>query len=382
MNEPLAAADWKSDAQSARWRSHAGIPIRNLWLLLMYASDLAEFGDRFDGLVDESAELPELLARLLCWVVERRLRQNLSRNYVPVSRTLHRVRGRIDWLRTEAGQHLARGEVVCRYEDLTSNTPRNRLVRAALEAMSLRSAKPDVARKCGALARQLSEQGVGSHRPSRLELTQDRIARHDEHDRLMVKVAELALDLVLPAEDEGDVSATRLKRDEALLRKIFERAVAGFYRHEMHGRGGWSVRPQSPLKWELADHTAGFADWLPGMQADVVLERREANQLASRIVVETKFADALTQNAFKQDAFKSGHLYQLYAYLQTQAGRGAVSHDFATGILLYPVVDRNLDDWGVIQGHRIKVATVNLDCTAFELRTRLIEIIGDEAELR
>lgn len=365
-----------SAAEGAPWRSHVGIPIRNLWLLLMYASDLGEFGRRFDGLADEAADLPELLARLLAWVVERRLRQNLSRAYQPRTAVLHRVRGRIDWLRTEAGQHLNRGEVVCRFEDLTSDTPRNRLVRAALESMAAQVESREVHRRCRTLARQLEEQGVSAGRPSRAELARDQIARHDAEDRLMVRVAELALDLVLPSETAGDDRSTRLERDEELLRRIFERAVAGFYWHELHGRDGWTVRPQRQLNWDVADQSEGLAAWLPVMKADVVLH--QAGAPARRIVVETKFTDALTTNLQGSDRFKNGHLYQLYAYLQTQTGKGEASADAAEGILLYPVVNQHIDEWALIQGHRIRLATVDLAGSSEDIRKRLMALTSQD----
>jgi|TARA_R110000744_G_scaffold61821_6_gene127695 5-methylcytosine-specific restriction enzyme subunit McrC len=362
------------------WRSHVGIPIRNLWLLLMYASDLAAFGRRFDGMADESADLPELLARMLAWVVERRLRQNLSRAYEPKVAVLHRVRGRIDWLRTESGQHLNRGEVVCRFEDLTCDTPRNRLVRAALEQMAAQVSNREVHRRCRTLARQLEEQGVAAGRPSRADLARDQIARHDAEDRLMVKVAELALDQVLPSEAEGDARSTRLERDERLLRRIFEKAVAGLYRCELHGVDGWTVAPQKSLAWDVADRSAGLDALLPGMNADVVLQRSGGAGKARRIIIETKFADVLTTNPFGKDIFKNGHLYQLYAYLQTQVGRGEALADAAEGILLYPVVGQHIDEWAMIQGHRIRLATVDLTSTADQLRARLLGLVSEIGE--
>lgn len=39
---------------AARPMTGRRIPVRNLWLLLLYASDLARFGDRFDAAVEES----------------------------------------------------------------------------------------------------------------------------------------------------------------------------------------------------------------------------------------------------------------------------------------------------------------------------------------
>ena len=56
---------------------------------------------------------------------------------------LTRVRGRIDILTTEARLLLSRGEVFCRFHDLTMDTPRNRLVRAALDLMARLVKAPD-----------------------------------------------------------------------------------------------------------------------------------------------------------------------------------------------------------------------------------------------
>jgi 5-methylcytosine-specific restriction enzyme subunit McrC len=373
----IAAETEQPDLNAAGepWRSQAGIPLRNLWVLLLYASDLAEFADRFDGSADDRTDLPELIARLLNWVVERRLRQNLSRSYVGTSGVLHRVRGRIDWLRTVSGRHLDRGEVVCRYEELTADTARNRLIRAALETSASSVADREVARNSAALARLLAEQGVGPQRPSRSEMARDRIARHDAHDKQVVTVAHLALEASLPNEDAGSSTTTRLQRDEKLLRRIFERAVAGLYKHELDRRNGWTVRSQKLLAWHVTTRSEGFAKLLPGMNADVVLERRCNGEPARKIVVETKFADALTTNAFQQDVFKSAHLYQLYAYLRSQAGRGEPADDGSSGLLLYPVVDGDLEERGTVQGHEIKIATVDLTTPVSTFRHRLLDLV-------
>lgn len=371
MNTQAALAEPLEDDV---WKSHVGIPVRNLWLLLVYASDLAAFGNRFEGQVDDAADLPELLARLLTVVVERRLRHNLTRAYEPRAAIVNRVRGRIDWLQTESAMLLQRGEVACRFEDLTHDTPRNRLVRAALEAMAGRVKNRPVATACRTLARQLDLLGVRAVRPSRAEMARERFGRHDAEDRAMVTVAELALDLVLPSEAAGDLSATRLERDETLLRRIFERAVAGLCRFELHGKEGWTVSPQKSLKWNVSAGSWGLEEWLPGMNADVVLEQRTPVG-RRRVVVETKFADALAMGPYGKAMFKNSHLYQLYAYLQTQAGAGDAVADRAEGVLIYPTVGPQIDEWAVIQDHRIRVATVDLAGTSASIRGRLLDLV-------
>jgi 5-methylcytosine-specific restriction enzyme subunit McrC len=112
------------------------IPVRNLWLLMLYASDLFRSrGIGMVGLADSPDELPDLVAEILAHAVEQRQRRQLSRGYVPREAVLNRVRGRIDALKTERHQLLARGLVACRFDDLSIDTPRNRFVRAALETI-------------------------------------------------------------------------------------------------------------------------------------------------------------------------------------------------------------------------------------------------------
>lgn len=86
--------------------------------------------------VEESPDFPSLVARLLCHAVDRRLRRNLSRGYQIRQAVLPRVRGRSDILKTYSGDLLNKGMIACRFEEFTFDTPRNRLVRAALDAMA------------------------------------------------------------------------------------------------------------------------------------------------------------------------------------------------------------------------------------------------------
>ena len=55
------------------------IPVRNLWLLMLYASDLIRLsGPDVFGVERNFDELPDLIAELLCRTVEQRLKRNLS----------------------------------------------------------------------------------------------------------------------------------------------------------------------------------------------------------------------------------------------------------------------------------------------------------------
>ena len=359
----------------AAWRSHAGIPIRNLWMLLVYAAGLAEFLERFDAEAKDATKLPDLVTRLLIVVVERRLKRTLSRGYRPRAALLARVRGRIDWLATETGLHLQRGQIACRFEEQSHDTPRNRLVRSALQAMESRVRDRNLAADCRGVARALAELGVSTGRPSRSELSQDHIARHESDDRVMVAVANLALDTIVPSEMAGEAHLTSLNHDEHLLRRIFEGAVAGLYRHELHGRDGWQVWPQAKLKWDVDAPTAGMTKLLPSMAADLIIDWRGKR----RLVIDTKFTGIVTKNRFGGEGLKSFHIYQLYAYLHSQTGRGDILADGAEGILLHPAIDVHVDEAITIQGHRMRFVTVDLSTAAIDIRNALLKIVMADA---
>lgn len=99
------------------------IPVRNLWLLMLYASDLFRSrGIGRIGLEDSPDDLPDLVAEILAHAVEVRQRRRLSLGYRSRDAVINRVRGRIDVLTTERHQLMDRGLVACRFDELTIDT--------------------------------------------------------------------------------------------------------------------------------------------------------------------------------------------------------------------------------------------------------------------
>ena len=359
-----------SDVSSqATWHSEKGIPVRNLWFLLVHASGLAQLLGPRPGSVDDEAELPDVLAILLVEAVERRLRRGLGRGYVGTQAALTRVRGRIDWMATESHKLLLRGRISCRYQELTFDRPRNRLARTALQALAGSLRAPTLVGRVRDMDRALAVWGVTSERPSRPAMLADFPSARETDDRLMVEIAQLALDVVLPAEAEGRAAFSSLARDEHLLRKIFEAGVAGYLRHHVDGRDGWSVRAQRSLAWPAKASSPGLQAILPGMFADIVLD--QGNR---RIVVDTKFTSMLAPRQHGGEALRSAHLYQIYAYLRSQEGSSPAA-DQAEGLLLYPTIGVDLNEMTEMQGHRLRFATINLSRSNRDIGASIIDVV-------
>lgn len=348
------------------------IPVRNIWLLMLYASDLfQQRGKDAVDLEDNPDDLLDLVAEILADAVEKRQRRRLSLGYRVREASLNRVRGRIDLLETERRKLLLRGLVACRFDELTIDTPRNRFVRAGLEAISRLVRRTGLRRRCRRLASDMESMGVSGIPPTRHELNCDRFGRHDAADRYMVEAAKLAFELLLPTEASGGNPLPLPDREERWARRLFERAIGGFFRVVLSSRE-WRVSTGRTLTWEIEEFTPGVSRILPNMKTDIVLDEQGTGR---RIVIDTKFTSILQSGWHRDETLCSAHLYQIYAYLRSQVGREDRSADHAEGLLLHPAIGDVFDESATIQGHRIRFATVDLAASAMEIRKQLLRTI-------
>ena len=369
VNTPTSALHTSSDVGFV-----GKIPIRNIWLLMLYASDLYQvLGGKAVGTEENPDELPELVAEILAREVQRRLQRNLTAGYRERHQIMNRVRGRIDLLYTHRHQLLSRGQVACRFEELTVDTLRNRFVRAALELLARLVGRPELKHRCRALAESLRLLGVNGSSPSRSEVGADRFGRHDAGDRTMVAAAWLAFDLALPTEDVGQKLLRSPDRDEVWARRLFERAVGGFCQVVLAPEG-WNVRTGRKLDWQLDWTSEGMSDVLPGMTTDIILENPSNDR---RIVIDTKFTSLIKPGRFGSTSLSSAYLYQIYAYLKSQTGKGGLN-DVAEGLMLHPSVGEKIDVSASIQGQKVRFATIDLSGDSVSIREQLRSTLVSE----
>jgi 5-methylcytosine-specific restriction enzyme subunit McrC len=348
------------------------IPVRNLWLLMLYASRLHQDARSLQkaGVEDNPEQLFDLVSEVLVAAVERRLQRGLNRDYRPHQAVLNRVRGRIDTLTTETKMLLAQGRVACRFDRLTVDNPRNRLVCSALQHAAKRAESPQLRRRAQALAVTLARYGVTPQPVTARAAAKLVTGRNDRDDAVSTDAARLLLEMAIPLEGAGSRWTRSPDREAEIIRRLFERAVRGFYQTVL--RPEWMVSDgERRHPWPVAAATPGLAAILPIMRTDIELERA-----GRRIIVETKFATPLKPGQFGALMLDRDHIFQLYAYVQSQHDNDDVASR-AEGVLLYPVVDRYLDESATIQGHRYRIMTVDLAATAGDIRRRLLDVISE-----
>jgi 5-methylcytosine-specific restriction enzyme subunit McrC len=151
---------------------------------------------------------------------------------------------------------------------------------------------------------------------------------------------------------------------------LFERAVGGFYEVVLSPQG-WRVLCGGTMGWQIEQKTAGIDKILPTMRTDVVLDHPPTGR---RIVIDTKFTSIVTSGWYRDQTLRSGYVYQIYAYLRSQVGRGDALADCASGFLLHPAIGQTVDETVVIQGHHIRFATVDLTASTVCIRSQLLQL--------
>ncbi|HSL29495.1 MAG TPA: hypothetical protein VK900_09875, partial [Anaerolineales bacterium] len=319
-----------------------GIPIRNLWHMLLYAWNEVP-GSAVRGwaweTVEDAPTLDALLASVLMQLMQQRLRIGLGHDYVEEQRPLRGIRGRIAFGETIRQRAMERGRIVCEIHGYSLNSLHNQIIRSTL-ARLLRvgqfgpnpAAAKEMQQKLRRLVRDLD--GIDF-----IDVTPERIHRQltgrSDHDyRLMLSICDLIVQRTMPAGEEGRLTSMvpAIDRELLVLYRIYERFVSNFYRLHLKG---WDVSAQKRLEW----HTPEGSERLPMMVPDLILQEKTSGQI---IVLDTKFTShSLVENQWGKPVYDSSHLYQIYAYLKSQEELSE-AHRTASGILLYPAVHHKL----------------------------------------
>ncbi|MGA7742437.1 MAG: hypothetical protein WBV96_22055 [Polyangia bacterium] len=346
--------------------------------MLLYAWDMAHWRGAARVKAEDAPNLLGLLAWVLVESTQQLLRQQLGRAHRQTTAEIQGIRGRLDFGASLRRRAFDAGRAVCRFPELSVDTLKNRIVRSSMKALvrDPRLAPGADNSRVGQLRHDLDAavqamEGVTIIKVSGADFAQLQLGRSELAYRLPLKICELIYEMQMPSETEGDAFLTALVRDEMKMNELFEAFVRNFYRYHLDGH---DVRSEA-LGWPTAEAT----DHMPGMVTDITIsDRRPPHQ---RTVIDTKFyGSALGINRFGQAKFHSANLYQLYAYLRTQEGRGD-SYRTARGMLIYPTTDLELDVPFHLQGHHVRIVTLNLTAPWVEIASRLLGwVVGGTEE--
>ncbi|AKU55861.1 5-methylcytosine restriction system specificity protein McrC [Vibrio parahaemolyticus] len=347
------------------------VPVKNLWLLMLYASDCRYLAEHLASSESTQPDVLELVGKVFCDLLESRMRRELSKSFINREDELNRVRGRIDVLQSERKMSLYRGKVFCHFEEVSIDTDRNRYTLNALKKLQKLTKKSDLLVRSREISLQLKQQGISDIQAVGYSPTSERFGRHENEDRKIIQLAELIHSMMLISESIGSKLLPKPEKQEQWVRKLFEKAVAGFYKLTLPNQG-WKVSSNKQLKWQVEQTSALIPSLLPIMELDIQLDN---NQLNQRIVIDTKFTNIVTKGRFDNTTFNSRYIYQLYTYIMSQKKEEDLLSLKSSGMLLHPSLGDHYDEAVTIQGHQLRFCTVDLMGKPNEITKRLASLI-------
>jgi 5-methylcytosine-specific restriction enzyme subunit McrC len=370
VNQPSTAIDPPS-ADSA---TEFGIPIRNLWYMLIYAWNEAQTKNQWQAEIEKSPNFDALLASILLKLIQQRMRIGLGCSYASEERLLKGIRGRVDFTKSLRRRVFEKGQAYCRFQKYSNNVPKNQIILSTIARLvQIGNFGPDAPQaenlrhRLRRLSRDLEsidiiDLDIGLIRRQQL-------GRNDNDYRIMLAICELILQRQMPIEFSGQNALPSLDRDMLLLQKVYERFIANFYR--LHLRN-WLVLAQTRFDW----HTKNTSPYLPTMQPDLVLKDQGNGSI---LILDTKFTEkSLVDGRFGNKGFDSSHLYQIYAYLRSQEHLSEQHHK-ATGILLYPAARHQLSECVRLQDHNIYLQTIDLADPWESIEHNLLDLVSHTA---
>lgn len=343
------------------------IPVRNLYYLLAYAwghADAAREREADEAPIDT---LPDLLAFVLAKRVSALLKRGMDRSYAEERLVLAGVRGKLDLSTTVKRNLLAQARTACSVEEFRHDILQNQILRKTLKnLLALPRLDPEVRASVGLVYRKLEE--ISEIKIRRSSFRRVRIHRNNRPYRFLMNLCSLIHDS-LHLDEAGAAHFADLRDRRNEMARLFESFVANFYAEE---QAIYKVSNQSSMKWFGARSAVEEElALLPDMRPDVILVSHDR-----RVILDAKFyVEALKLGWHGGRRIHSGHLYQLFSYLENRnlhVPDGPV-HE---GMLLYPVVSQPFRHDYELKGHRIQVRSIDLDQDWRGIHDDLLRMIG------
>lgn len=342
------------------------IPIENIYYLLCYAWNKLEEKDRVSVAIDDKTSLLDLFAKILINGTKILLKRGIDKSYIANSEEIVGVKGKIEVSQTLKRNLLFKQRTVCTFDDFSANLLSNQiLVSTLVTLIKTKGLDPALKNELSSLSRMLV--GIDQIEIRSSLFGKVRLNRNNRFYGFILNVCQIVHESILPSEEEGKFQFSDFTRDEGKMNQLFEAFIRNFYRIEQQEYT--SVKKEA-IKWLFIDTDLESYQYLPQMETDISLENER-----EKIIIDAKYyRETMTVN-YDKERIKSANLYQLFSYLLNQHD-GTMKTSKATGILLYPTIEKDYNLNYNYQEHQIKIRTVNLNTNWNNISQRLKEIVG------
>jgi 5-methylcytosine-specific restriction enzyme subunit McrC len=326
------------------------VPVGNLYHIASYALDAVDWLVHMPVGLTVSAGVLDVLAHLLVAETERLGKRGLDRGYVEHEETLRSLRGRVLVGPSVARLLPQRLEAHCRFEELTVDIEVNRVVASVLDRLRRHpGVLANLRTRAGRLADAMD--GVGRCSLVPQSFRRPELHRNNRHYRPVLDLCEILVHDAFPdreALSAQEWSVSAIDEEHRLMARLFEQ----FLRNYLDRHTPWAVGRRN-WQWVGGGLDAVSQAVLPGMRTDITVEMPDR-----LLVIEAKYYLEPMIRHFSKVMLRSGHLYQLLAYLRRQAQE--TPNRVVEGVLVYAQVGDGFDYHFELEGHRVRAVSIDL----------------------
>lgn len=337
------------------------IPVQNIYYLLSYAWDKLEQGEHYSTDIDSYHTVHNLFARVFTNAAYTLLKRGLDRTYVEQVQSYRGIKGKLMLSDSIKQNQINNGLTICAFDEFNYNTIPNQIIKyTCIRLIRLKDIDKDIKSELIDIYRRLPH--IKDAQVTARTFKQLRLNRNNIHYDFILNVSKIIFDNISLDERDGTYTFRDFIRDDKSMPYLFESFLRNFYKRNSSFR---TVKSEN-INWnsqELDDNTIR----LPQMQTDISLISDDR-----KIIMDAKFYKNALSTHYDKDSIRSGHLYQLFAYLKNEK---SPSHFKTEGILIYPNVTQVLSEHYMIDNHKVSIVTINLAQPWHNIEQDLLTII-------
>lgn len=334
--------------------------------MLAYAYDLFSLQGYKKLGSEDFDNIEDLCAAILERGIATQVKRGLHKEYLDQTEELSCVRGKFNMSETVKGNTLLKKKLVCEYDEFSTNSYLNRIIKTTLEQLLLCSIQKFRKKNIRRLLAHFSTVESLEIRNINWGV---RFNRNNRSYRFLINICYLFINSVLLSSNQGKLKVHDLF-DEKYMHKLYERFILEYFKRHYPKVQVWAKQ----IGWAVSDE---INSGLPKMQSDIYLK------FGGRVlIIDAKYYTRnLAVNQYEQYTMHSANLYQIFTYVKNEQSNFLKSAENleipVCGMLLYAKTDNEVqpDDTYVIDGNSICIRTLDLGLSFDEIADQLDTII-------
>lgn len=341
------------------------IRIQNIYYMLSYAFQNLNEKEAKKYTSEKFEYVDDLFAVILAKGVAKQVKRGLGKEYIYHVEELISPKGRINIPETLKMKAMQRNGICCSRDELLENTYMNQILKST--SLLLLHAH-DVAKENKKQLKKvlLFFSNVSTINGKSIDWSRIQYNRNNASYKMLINICYLIINGMLISEKEGMLKLSRFIDDQQ-MHVLYEKFIFAYYRRHYP----YFKVTRSHIPWNIDD---GMIELLPQMRSDIMIEYK-----GKTLIIDAKYYNSAMQrnSRFGNQTIHSHNLYQIFTYVKNKD----VKHSGdVSGMLLYANTDgENPDKDYQMDGNKISVKTLDLDCDFVDVRKQMDDIINNWA---